>query len=215
MPADKKILLIRHGRTDWNDERRFQGISDVPLNAEGTEQAALTSARLASERLGAVYTSPLSRAHATASAIAAPHGLVPTVVDSLAEVGFGVWETMPIQTIKERDEEFFARWLDDPFFTVPEGGEDWSSARRRIGEAADVVAGSGHASVAVVSHGGVIRALFALLLGFDPHSVWSIKVSNCSLTGIERGSWGWQLAFSNDDLHLSLPKGTALPVWRS
>ncbi len=83
------ILLVRHGQTDWNLDRRLQGHTDRPLNDRGREQARALAAELASEPLDAVYSSDLVRAHETARIIAAGRGLDVTAMDDLRERNFG------------------------------------------------------------------------------------------------------------------------------
>jgi alpha-ribazole phosphatase/probable phosphoglycerate mutase len=208
--------VVRHGRTEWNDARRFQGKSDIPLNETGLIQAEKTAKRLASWPLDAVYTSPLTRALRTASVIAAPHSKEPIVLEDLAEVDFGEWESLYIDGIRRENVGLLRAWLKDPFFHMPNGSETWDSLLARVGRAARVLLDSPHRHIAVVSHGGVIRALYVSLLGLDPHTVWNLRMSNCALSGIEVREYETSLAFSNDELHLKeidMPANSALPVW--
>jgi alpha-ribazole phosphatase/probable phosphoglycerate mutase len=212
----KRILLVRHGRTEWNDAHRFQGKSDIPLNETGLLQAEKTAKRLAAWPLDAVYSSPLTRAHRTASAIAAPHGKEPIVLEDLAEVDFGEWENRYIDSVREENGDHLKEWYRDPFFHMPRGAETWDALRARVERAVRAVLDSPHRHVAVVSHGGVIRALYVVLLRFDPHTVWNLSMSNCALSGIEVRESETSLAFSNDELHLKeidMPENAALPVW--
>jgi alpha-ribazole phosphatase/probable phosphoglycerate mutase len=212
----KRILVVRHGRTEWNDAHRFQGKTDVPLNETGLLQAGRTAQRIASWPLDAVYTSPLTRAHRTASAIAAPHGKEPIVLDDLAEVDFGEWESRRIEDIRKETGDLLRAWYKDPFFHMPRGSETWDAFLSRIERAVRAVLGSPHRNVAVISHGGVVRALYVVLLGLDPHTVWNLRMSNCALSGIEVREHETSLVFSNDELHLretGLPENVNLPVW--
>jgi alpha-ribazole phosphatase/probable phosphoglycerate mutase len=212
----KRILVVRHGRTEWNDAHRFQGKSDIPLNERGLLQAAKTAKRLASWPIDAVYSSPLARAYRTASIIAEPHRKEPVVLEDLAEVYFGDWESRYINGIREENGDLLKEWYRDPFFHMPEGSETWDSLLARVGRAARTILGSPHRNIAVVSHGGVIRALYVVLLGFDPHTVWNLRMSNCALSGIEVREQETSLVFSNDELHLKeidMPENAALPVW--
>jgi broad specificity phosphatase PhoE len=209
----KNILLLRHGRTEWNDTHRFQGSSDIPLNEPGLVQAERTARRLASWPLDAVYTSPLIRARQTAAAIAAPHRKDLITLDGLTEIRFGKWETQFFDTVREKERERMEAWLTDPFFNIPEGAETWDVLRERVAGAVRVVLDSGHERVAVVSHGGIMRVLFVVLLRFDPHSVWNVRVDNCTLSGIEVREKQTTLAFSNDGFHLCCPPESAPPVW--
>jgi alpha-ribazole phosphatase/probable phosphoglycerate mutase len=212
----KRILVVRHGRTEWNDAHRFQGKSDIPLNETGLLQAEKTAKRLSSWPIDAVYTSPLTRAHRTASIIAAPHRKEPVVLEDLAELHFGEWEGLRIEGIREEKEELLSAWYKDPFFHMPEGAETWDAFLARVERAVRVVLGSPHRNIAVVSHGGVVRALYVALLGLDPHTVWKLRMSNCALSGIEVRENETFLAFSNDELHLKeidMPENVNLPVW--
>jgi alpha-ribazole phosphatase/probable phosphoglycerate mutase len=208
--------LVRHGRTEWNDAHRFQGKSDIPLNERGLLQAEKTAKRLASCPLDAVYSSPLARAYRTASIIAAPHGKEPIALEDLAELDFGEWESHYIESIFKEHGGLLRAWYKDPFFHMPEGAETWDSLLARTKRAVRAILGSPHRHVAVVSHGGVVRALYVVLLGFDPHTVWNLRVSNCALSGIEVRDSETSLAFSNDELHLKetgSPDSETLPVW--
>lgn len=211
---NRKILLIRHGRTDWNDVQRFQGSSDIPLNATGIVQADKLAKRLAAWPIDTLYTSPLIRAVQTASAIASFHSLSPLPLCELSEVNFGSWEGSFLKHLKETEAENFNTWLQDPFFNMPSGAETWPQIEARVQKAINVIFSEKHSHVAIVSHVGTMRALFSVLLKLDPHSVWKIKTSNCSITGIEVHEFETSLAFSNDDLHLrGLPESIPLPVW--
>ena len=87
-----KLILIRHGRTDWNVQGRVQGRTDIPLDETGLRQAAAVARRLSGIHLNAIYTSPLRRAHDTAKAVAAFHSCDVHVAQQLTEINFGAWE---------------------------------------------------------------------------------------------------------------------------
>ena len=218
MPAnsfhDRKILLVRHGRTDWNAAHRFQGRSDIPLNETGLTQAEKLADRLASWPVDVVYTSPLTRASQTAAVLAERHRKVPIVLEDLVEINFGSWEGMHLKHLLEKERDSFRAWVKDPFFQPPKGAETWNDIRTRIESAVQSILKDGHEHIVVISHGGIMRALFVVLLQLDPHTVWNIKTSNCALCGIEVREHGNSMVFSNDDLHLrDIAEGVSLPVW--
>lgn len=146
------ILLVRHGETDWNRERRIQGHTDRPLNETGKAQAEALAEQLAGEPVDAVYSSDLLRAHETARIIARGKGLEVTTVPDLRERDFGTWEGLT-------DEEALLR------FPQAQSGH-WGDAEtpeqmgRRVVEALRRIA-AGHPGrrVVVVAHGGPLRAL--------------------------------------------------------
>jgi broad specificity phosphatase PhoE len=211
---NRNIVLMRHGRTDWNDAHRFQGRTDVPLNAKGLAQAEKTAIRLAGWAVDAIYTSPMIRARQTAQAIATLQGVEPIVLDGLVEVDFGPWENQGFKSIEAQYPDLMKAWVRDPFFHQPEGAETWESVRARAEKTVDFILRGQGERIVVVCHGGIIRALFSILLGLDPHVVWNLKSSNCALNGIEVRENQTFLAFSNDELHLKEElSGVALPMW--
>lgn len=180
------IHLVRHGETDWNRERRFQGHADIPLNEAGLEQARELAAGFDGERFSAVYTSPLRRAAQTAEVLGARLGAVVHEHDGLKEVDVGSWSGFTVTEIEARDPEGFARWAE------------WRTTGWRDGEtyeelAARVVAGTlelaeRHAGeqVLAVTHGGPIRALLASAHGLEIHEVHGVAgpLGNCAVVRI-------------------------------
>lgn len=210
----RRIILARHGETIWNKERRFQGRTDIPLNDIGIAQAEALAERLSSCRIDAVYSSPLQRALRTAEAVAARHGLKAEVVPELCEIFFASWEGMSIQGLRDESTEDFRRWQRDPFFNHPEGAETWEQLSSRIGTAVDRILASPHDDIVIVSHGGIMKALYAVMVGLDPHTAWNLEVRNCAISGIEYHDNKVWLKFSNDDMHIRGGEaGRSMPVW--
>jgi len=134
--------------------------------------------------------------------IAARHRKNSIVVDDLIEIDFGSWDGRYFGKLLEKKDDSLLKWIADPFFSTPPGAEDWDSVKLRTGRVVNTVLDSGDKHVVIVSHGGIIRALLVALLGFDPHTVWKVKASNCSLAGIEVREHETSLVFANDVLHL-------------
>jgi broad specificity phosphatase PhoE len=161
-----RILLARHGETDWNRDNRFQGHADPPLNDAGREQAAALAASLAGERLGAVYSSPLRRAVETAELVAARHGLEPTPVDALREVDVGSWQGLTRTEIETRFPEQFSRWL--AFGQGWEDGETYEEMGVRVIRAlSELSTRHDGERVVALTHGGPIRAAIAAASGIS------------------------------------------------
>ncbi|NLL37836.1 MAG: histidine phosphatase family protein [Fretibacterium sp.] len=208
----KKVILARHGRTEWNDAGLFQGRTDIPLNEKGKDQAKRLARRLASWPVQAVYASPLTRALDTARAVAAPHALEPVVLKGLEEINFGIWEGLSVPYLAEQGA--LSDWEKDPLFNAPEDGESWEALSERVGQALETIQKDGFEHVVVVSHGGIMRVIYALLVGLSPHTVWRLRVHNCAMTGLEICEHETAIVFSNDDLHLRVsPEDASLPVW--
>lgn len=190
------IYLVRHGETDWNVQRKYQGTTDIPLNALGREQAAALGSWLAEEpdRFPgtAIHSSPLSRAFATAQAIADARGITTIVPDPDAmERGYGVAEGY---TLEERE----ARWPGGDW----EGLEPWENVARRAMRAIDRVAVERPGEETfVVCHGGLINAILAELSSGEL-GTGKTTIVNTSITSITHDGTGWTLVAYNEIPHL-------------
>jgi 2,3-bisphosphoglycerate-dependent phosphoglycerate mutase len=163
------ILLARHGETDWNAERRWQGHADRPLNERGREQARALAERLDDTDLAAVYSSDLERARETARAVAERQGLPHHLLHELREVDVGSWSGMTKDEAAERDPEGYRRWrAGHPGWTDGETYEEMS--RRVLAAVREIAAAHSDTPALVVAHGGPIRALHAAALGLDVHA---------------------------------------------
>jgi broad specificity phosphatase PhoE len=158
------IFLARHGESDWNVEKRFQGHSDRPLTERGREQAHALANLVGSEKIDAVYTSPLSRARETAEIVAARAGLEAVALPELREVDTGSWSGLSRADVEARFPEGFARWRS--------GGSGWEDgesyeemAERVIGALRKIAEDHPDGRVLVISHGGPIRAIHAAAEG--------------------------------------------------
>jgi broad specificity phosphatase PhoE len=158
------IFLARHGESDWNVEKRFQGHSDRPLTERGRQQAHALADLVASEKIDAVYTSPLSRARETAEIVAVCAGLQPVALPELREVDTGSWSGLSRADVEARFPEGFTRWRA--------GGSGWEDgetyeemAQRVIGALRTIAENHPDGRVLVISHGGPIRAIHAAAEG--------------------------------------------------
>jgi len=167
------ILLARHGETDWNLNRRVQGHSDTPLNNTGRAQARALGEELAGERIDAVYSSDLVRAHETARAVAEPRGLGVTAIRDLRERHFGTWEGMT-------DDEIFARFDPTPETSWGDGETREEMAGRVLDALRRIAATHPKSRVLVVSHGGPLRAVLTHC-GVDGVG----RIDNCHVVRVE------------------------------
>jgi broad specificity phosphatase PhoE len=160
------VYLARHGESDWNVERRWQGHADRPLTERGREQAEALAARLADVDLDAIYSSDLRRAWETAEAVGRARGLEVVRLPELREVHVGSWCGLTRDECAERFPEAFGRWQAGGFGW--EDGESYEEMGERILRAVRRLAGRHpDGAILVVSHGGPIRAVHAEALGVD------------------------------------------------
>jgi probable phosphoglycerate mutase len=202
LPTD--ILLIRHGETAWNAERRLQGHLDIPLNAEGERQAALLGTALANQAIDLVLSSDLARACQTAQALAAPKGLAVRQDPALRERGYGGFEGLLYSEIEQRFPREFASWqareVDAP---LPEGRNRAETFRaffeRATGAILALAAANPGRTLALVAHGGVLECAYRLARGLPLETPRDFKIYNASINRfrfdpvqgkLELHSWG-------------------------
>ncbi len=163
-----RLLLIRHGATTLSVEDRFAGATNVALSDEGRRQAMHLGARLAEEKIAAVYASPMQRTRDTAAAVAKPHGLEPRLEEGLREIDHGRWEGLTRREVESRFGGEYAQWEQDPFTFAPDGGESGLHVvARALPTVREIIVRHPNETVAVVSHRATIRLVMCLLLGID------------------------------------------------
>ncbi len=200
-----RLLLVRHGETDWNAEGRYQGQSDVPLSAIGQQQAMALARRLAREEIHALYASDLQRAWQTAEVIAAPHGLPVRPEPRLREIDFGAWEGLTFDEIRQRHPQALAAWEADPLGVAPPGGESLAQVVARVGQVLDDIARSCQdRTVLFVAHGGLLQVLLCLALGLAPRARWQFRLDPGSLSELSLYAEGAVLIRLNDTHHLEV-----------
>ncbi len=196
------LILIRHGETAWNAERRLQGHIDIALNAEGERQAEALAGALENEPFDAIYTSDLQRARQTAQAVASTVGMPLTVHAGLRERCYGGFEGLLYSEIEQRFPAEFAAWqARDIDALMPPGARVAESFRqfyqrctRTIGAIAAAHPGQ---TLALVAHGGVLECAYRAALGLSLASPRDFAVKNASINRLryhdgklELCSWG-------------------------
>jgi broad specificity phosphatase PhoE len=156
------LLLARHGETDWNRERRFQGHADRPLNDVGRRQALELAELLRGEVLATVYTSPLKRASETARIVAEQLDLVPRELEALREIDVGDWEGLTVEDVRAR----YPEQLDVAWHTGWPNGETHDELGARVLPALlELETLHPEETVLGVTHAGPIRAALAAAAG--------------------------------------------------
>lgn len=200
-----RLLLLRHGQTEFSVQRRYSGRGDLPLTEAGREQAAAAARRLSTvEEVAAVVCSPLARARQTAEAVASATGAELVAHQGLVEIDFGDWEGLTFAEAAEKDPELHRRWLSDPSVPTP-GGESFEQVHRRVRRSRDdVIAKFGGRTIIVVSHVTPIKMLLRMALDAGPSLLFRLHLDLASMSIAEFYPDGnASVRLVNDTSHLS------------
>ncbi len=181
-----ELIMIRHGVTAWNKERRFQGQIDIPLDDEGLRQAQLLGQSMAGAALAAVYASDLTRARQTAEPLAGALGLPVVAEPGLRERHYGDFEGCTWDELQREHAADFARWrAREPDFSLPGGGETLLALHDRV-EATMRALAARHpgASVVAVTHGGVLDCAYRIATGLGMREPRQHDLLNASINRI-------------------------------
>jgi alpha-ribazole phosphatase/probable phosphoglycerate mutase len=177
-----RLLLIRHAEPDEDARGRCYGRLDVGLSPTGLASAARLAKSLREVELDAVYASPRLRAVQTAATLT----LTPKIDDRLRELDFGELEGRTYDEIERKQPEFFRRWMETPTLVRFPGGESYAELRERVAAAVgDLVAANTDRTVALVSHGGVIRAALAVALGLADDRAFALDVGYARVSVVD------------------------------
>lgn len=200
-----KLLLTRHGQTDWNIARRYQGHSDTALNQVGIHQAEQLARRLSTETIHAIYSSDLSRALDTANRIQSLQMTAKAVTTDMRwrELSFGNWEGMTYEEMSAHSPELFDAWMKDSLKVSTPNGETLTQLAERVTAAFHAIK-KNHKdqTVLVVSHSGALQTLIARTLGVDLSRYWQFRVSQASLSELTVYDDSVVLNLLNDVSHL-------------
>lgn len=176
------LIVIRHGETAWNRERRLQGQLDVPLNDTGAAQARALAEALTGEPIDAVYSSDLGRAMQTATPLAEALGLTVRPERQLRERCYGVLEGMTYAEVSEQRPEDFARWQARVPDYAPERGESLREFQDRAVEIALSLSRRHPGErIALVAHGGVLDCLYREATGMTLEAPRQHELLNASV----------------------------------
>lgn len=197
------MILVRHGETDWNQENRFQGQHDPPLNDTGRIQCRALSEYVRARELHAAYSSDLQRAAETATIILQDCGDSLQVDSRLRERNFGLWEGNTRQEVQERFPESWNLWMTCFESHRPEEGESLSDLHGRLkGFLNEVLSAHPHETVLVVGHGGSVKGLLCAALDAPLSAHRSFRIGNASISEVEHDGDRWRVRTLNDTCHL-------------
>lgn len=199
-----QIVLVRHGETEWNRERRMQGQTDTPLSDLGRAQAEAVGRRLAQRAFAALYSSDLTRAWETAAAIARACGREIRADPDLRERTFGVFEGLTYDEMSRRYPDEHARFsAREPDYAVPGGESPRSFYERSLACLERIAAAHAGESVVVVTHGMVLDTLYRAARAMPLVARRDAPLLNASLNTFERSAAGWREIAWADVEHLA------------
>lgn len=174
-----RLILIRHGETDWNVEGRYQGQADPPLNQQGLAQARQLAQKLRGVGLDVLYSSPLRRALQTAQILAEALDVPLHTEPRLVEIHQGEWQTLLYTEIAARYPELFDRWQTEPWTVTIPGGENIAQVQERVYAAVDEILSRHEGQcIGMVAHRLPITLLKIRYQGLDPDVVRTLQLPN-------------------------------------
>jgi phosphoserine phosphatase len=174
-----RLILIRHGETEWNVEGRYQGQADPPLNSKGRRQARSLASKLSGAGLQRLISSPLKRAAETAQILAEILELPVFMDDRLMEIHQGDWQTLLRTEIEGQYPELFRRWESEPWQVTPPNGENLSEVQVRVDAFLDeILQRYPDSCIGIVTHRIPIALIKMRYQGLDANIVRTLRLPN-------------------------------------
>lgn len=205
-----RIILIRHGLTEWNNAGRYQGQSNTELSKDGYEQAQLLAENFPIEKVDCIYSSDLKRAFATAEMIARKFTLEVIPDKAFRELDFGDWEGLTYEEINKQWPEEIANFFGAPEkLSIPNGETFIQAAERSVNRLKEIIAENHGKIVVVAAHGAVIRSMLATLMHIPLHYLWSLRQDNTAVNVLRFDGDYVMVETINNTAHLGkyLPSG--------
>lgn len=182
-----KLLITRHGETDWNSEQRFQGTNDVPLNALGEAQARDFAERVKTypEKITAIYTSPYQRAYRSAEIVGEALGLTPIRDPRIQELNYGDWEGHTNVEIAQKWPFEWEMYKYNTAIVAPNAEKIYHLAARVEDFLEEMKVRHPDDTILIVTHGGVLAMIGMVALGIPPTTRRIFRSSNMALSIVE------------------------------
>ncbi|HUW63216.1 MAG TPA: histidine phosphatase family protein [Spirochaetia bacterium] len=201
---ETKIILARHGLTEWNVQGRYQGRQECRLSEQGKLESGALAVALAPVPLVGVYTSPLSRSAETARMVARRHGLDVVALPGLTEICHGDWEGRLVGEVARQWGGLLARWRATPYDVRMPGGETLAEVEERVWPALEqVTVNHPGRTVLLVTHDTPLRVILKRILGLTEDGFWRLRLDNAGLSELGfRADSGFRVLRLNDTCHL-------------
>lgn len=195
-----KVLFIRHGQTNVNVQSKVHNQNDeIGLDEIGVQQAHKVAEVCFRENIDELYCSPEKRAVQTAEAIGAMSDLTPNIVQQLGERRWGDWSGRPWSEIEAR---LIGMDLNQRYNFIPPNGESWRAMDIRLKQVVSDIVSSGASTIAIVTHGGALRALMPILKNDSKQTSFQYNFANASITSFDYDGTQWKLRYENSVAHL-------------
>ena len=209
----KRIILVRHGESEYNAKRIVQGHIDTDLTPAGVVQARLAAEYLKGNfQIDKIYSSDLRRAYRTAVIISDILEL-PVIKDQrIREMNFGQWEGRTYEHIFQTDYETFQKWLQNPVACPLPSQEEISQFKNRLESFYQDILKEEANNILVVGHGGSIQGLLCIACGMGMENLWALKHSNTGISVIEVANPTVSIKMINSTSHLDSYKQKENPI---
>jgi len=182
-----KIILIRHGETDYNLNRKYCGFSDPPLNDTGVLQAEKLAKKIRHLKIDKIYSSDLKRAHQTAGIIFPDKNV--ELTDNFREMNFGIFEGLNYKEITAKTPNLYQDWINDPIKTTIPEGENLISMNTRVKEKLNgIIANNDKKTIVIITHAGPLRVILCEALNKNLSMFWQIDQDNAAVNIIDYAS---------------------------
>jgi len=199
----KRIYLIRHAQSEYNEKGIFQGRLDSDLTPLGFVQSRLLVSRFKKEKPQVIFTSPQRRAYKTALTLSDILQVPLIVEERIREMSFGVLEGRHFWTMFEENKDMILNWLKDPVKHPLPTQEDIKEFEKRVSSFLEDLKRRKEEVIAVVGHGGSLHGLICLALGFGLERMWHIHMDNTGVSLLEYDGERFYLKELNDTCHLT------------
>ncbi len=198
-----QVIVIRHGRTEWNRVERFRGRADLELDDMGMKQAEATAERITEWPVSAIYSSPLRRTSTTANILARRFNLDVKPLSEIIDIDYGEWQGLSPDEAATKDGALYAQWLESPHLVKFPGGESLTDVRQRASAAASMLV-SQHPdeTIALVSHKVVCHILILHFLGLDNSHFWQIGQDVSAVNVFQNRDGNTYALLLNDTCHV-------------
>ena len=196
------LILIRHGQTDWGQQRRYCSFTNIELNATGKNQADKLSQRLSREVIDKIYSSDIKRAYQFADSVFKNSSI--EKLKGFREIDFGRFEGLTYQELMDKHPIVYQNWLNNPYDVDIPGGESLKDLAKRVRSSLEeILSLNTGLAIAICAHAGPIRVILSDAQGLGLDKIWRVKVDCASLSRVEFINGKAKVILANDIGHLN------------